>query len=103
MPGSAATGPLSALAIGTDVGFAPRTENGRVTGVTVSAVGGSDTLGKAGFRPGDIVVQVNGRPISSQTDINNLQAAILPGARLSLMVERGSATIPIALILPDKK
>jgi general secretion pathway protein C len=103
MPGSAATGPLSALAIGTDVGFAPRTENGRVTGVTVSAVGGSDTLGKAGFRSGDIVVQVNGRPISSQTDINNLQAAILPGARLSLMVERGSATVPIALILPDKK
>jgi general secretion pathway protein C len=100
---SAATGPLSALALVSDIGFAPRMEAGRITGVVVSPVGSADTLAKAGFRSGDIVVQVNGRAINSQADVENLQGAILPGARLSLMVERGSATVPIALILPDKK
>jgi general secretion pathway protein C len=46
---------------------------------------------------------VNGRAISSPADIRALQSQILPGARLSLMVERGSATVPVAIILEGGK
>ena len=45
---------------------------------------------------GDVVVGVNGRPISSAADI---AAQFRPGARLSFEVERGGSKVPIALNL----
>jgi general secretion pathway protein C len=85
------------------ISFAPRTENGSVTGIVLGAQGASDILMRAGFRPGDIVAQVNGSPVRSGADLQSLKSAIKPGARLSLMVERGAATVPIAIIIPDNK
>lgn len=85
------------------VSFVPRTENGGVTGVVVNARGSGELFARAGFRPGDIIVQMNGAPIRSMGDIQALQSAITPGARISLMVERGSATVPISLILPENR
>lgn len=95
--------PLSPQALLDGVALAPRTANGTVTGVAVSPQGASDVFARAGFRPGDIVAQVNGTPIRSAQDIVSLRSAIKPGARLSLMVERGAATVPIAIIIPDNK
>ena len=82
--------------------MAPRTEGNKVTGIVLNAQGGGEGLAQAGFRPGDIIVQVNGRPVTSLNDIAQLQTAIRPGARLSLMVERGASTVPIALNLPER-
>jgi general secretion pathway protein C len=50
----------------------------------------------AGFRPGDIITQVNGQPVS---DLASLQNQIAPGARLSLTVERGAAVASVNLIV----
>jgi general secretion pathway protein C len=94
---------LSSQAILNGVSFTPRTENGAVTGVVLSAQGADDAFARAGFRPGDIVAQFNGQPIRSPQDLLSLKNAIKPGARLSLMVERGAATVPIAIIIPDNK
>lgn len=90
-------GSPSAQSLKRDVSYAPRMESGRVTGLILSAKGaGFET---AGFRPGDVVTQVNGRSIGSAGDLATLQNQIVPGARLSLMVERGASVVPIALIL----
>ena len=43
-----------------------------------------------------IVVAVNGRPVSSATDVI---AQFRPGARISVEVERGGSKVPIALNL----
>lgn len=86
-----------------NIDFVPRTEKGRITGIVVNARNNPVVFDRAGFRPGDIVVQVNGRPVSSAADISNVQQSIKPGARLSFMVERGASTVPIALIIPDEK
>lgn len=94
---------LSSQAIMNGVSFTPRTENGAVTGVVLNAQGASDIFARAGFRPGDIVAQYNGLPIRSPQDLLTLKNAIKPGARLTLMVERGAATVPIAIIIPDNK
>ncbi len=94
---------LTPQAILNGVALAPRTENGAVTGVALSPQGSSDIFARAGFRSGDIVAQVNGSPIRSAQDISALRSAIKPGARLTLMVERGAATVPIAIIIPDNK
>jgi general secretion pathway protein C len=85
------------------VSCTPRTENGGVTGIVLSAQGSTDIFARAGFRPGDIVAQYNGVPIRSAQDLLSLKNAIKPGARLTLMVERGAATVPIAIIIPDNK
>lgn len=100
---SAAPPPPAALGGGTgptadslkrDIGFAPRMQNGRVTGLVVSAKGPG--FASAGFRPGDIVTQVNGQPLG---DLQALQNQIAPGARLSLTVERGAAVASVNLIV----
>lgn len=83
--------------------LAPRTEGGKVTGVVIGAPSDNEVAALAGFRAGDIIVQVNGRPVTSAGDLNALRGAIQPGARISLMVERGAATVPISLVLPENR
>jgi general secretion pathway protein C len=105
--GSSATTPatanadvgLNAETLQKSIGFAPRNEGGRVTGLVLQARDGGTMLRLAGFQAGDIVVAVNGRPVSSAADI---ASQIRPGARLSVEVERGGAKVPIALILEQQ-
>lgn len=94
-------GPLTAEAISAGIGFAPRTENGRATGFAVTPRGDGAVFAQAGFRPGDIVVEINGRKVSSAQDGAALAGQLRPGARISLLVERGTETLPIALIIPE--
>ena len=97
-----APGPLNADAITGGIGFAPRMENGRPTGFAVTPKGDGAVFAQAGFRAGDIVVEINGRKVSSAADAAALTAQLKPGARLSLQVERGTETLPIAIIIPEK-
>ncbi|WHO37477.1 type II secretion system protein N [Sphingobium sp. AP49] len=80
-----------------DIGFTPRMQNGRVTGLILTAKGPG--FQNAGFQPGDIISQVNGQQIGSAGDLATLQNQIVPGARVSLTVERGAAVASINLIL----
>jgi general secretion pathway protein C len=95
----ASSGP-SAADIKRDIGFSPRMANGRVTGLIL--LGKGPAFAAAGFQPGDILTQFNGKAVGSATDLQALQGQIAPGARISLMVERGTATVPIALTLQDQ-
>ncbi len=81
------------------VGFSPRAINGKISGVV--AAPGSNLAGfrAMGFLPGDIITAVNGRKIASASDAAFVQQQIKPGARLSLLVERGADTVPISLNL----
>lgn len=81
------------------VSFNPRVVGGKITGVV--AAPGSDAAGyrAMGFLPGDIITSVNGRRIASASDAAFVQQQIKPGARLSLMVERGADTVPLAINL----
>ena len=101
--GSAPTAPMAPESVLKAVNMVPRNQDGKVTGIVINASDGGEALAQAGFRPGDIIVQVNGRPVTSMGDISQLQSAIRPGARLSLMVERGASTVPISLNLPERQ
>ncbi len=96
VPSSSATGGLNAQTLQKAIGFAPRNEGGRVTGLVLKAQDDGTMLRLAGFQAGDIVVAVNGRPVSSATDII---AQFRPGSRISVEVERGGSKVPIALNL----
>ena len=87
---------LNAETLQKSIGFAPRNEGGRVTGLVLQPRDDGTVLRMAGFQAGDIVVAINGRPVSSAADI---ASALRPGARLSVDVERGGTKVPIALNL----
>lgn len=80
-----------------DIGFTPRLQNGRVNGLILTEKGPG--FQQAGFKAGDIVTQVNGRPVGSAGDLQTLQNQIAPGGRIALAVERGASTASINLIL----
>jgi general secretion pathway protein C len=95
-PAVPATGGLNADSLQKAIGFAPRNEGGRVTGLVLQPRDDGTMLRTAGFQPGDVVVAINGRPVSSAADI---ASQLRPGARLSVEVERGGSKVPIALNL----
>lgn len=97
--GTSAGGELSPTTLKAGVGFAPRTEDGRVTGLVVQPQGDGAIFRAAGLRPGDVIRSVNGRPVASAGDAASLASQIAPGARLSLEIERGANVVPIALFL----
>jgi general secretion pathway protein C len=94
--GTGASLALTPAAIRNNVALAPRLIAGRVSGFLVSATGNPAVLGRAGLRDGDVITAVNGRPL---TDPATLQSQLSPGARLSLTVERGAASVPVSLTL----
>ena len=97
--GAAPGGELSPEALKAGVAFAPRAENGKVTGLVVQPQGDGAVFRSAGLRPGDVIRSVGGRPIGSAADAAALATQLSPGARISIEVERGASVVPIALIL----
>lgn len=95
----AAGGEMSPAALKAGVGFAPRTEDGRVTGLVVQPQGDGAVFRAAGLRPGDVVRSVNGRPIASAADAASLASQFAPGARVSLEIERGASVVPVAIFV----
>lgn len=93
---SAASTELSPAALQAGIGFAPRSEGGKITGLTVQPQGDGAAFRAAGLRPGDVIRSVNGRPVAAAAD---LAGQLTPGARLSLEVERGSAVVPVAIFV----
>lgn len=87
---------VNAETIQKSIGFAPRNEGGRITGLVLQPRDDGTMMRIAGFQAGDIIVAVNGRPVSSAADI---AAQLKPGARLSVEIERGGSKLPIALNL----
>lgn len=80
-----------------DIGLSPRMQNGRVTGLILTSRG--PTFQNAGFQPGDVITQIDGQPVGSLGDLQALQGKIMPGARISLTVERGASPATINLTL----
>lgn len=106
-PAAGATAPaappasLTAETVLASFDLAPRAENGRITGLAISGKGDGQMFAAAGFRAGDVIVEFNGRRVSSAQDIAALRDMLRPGARLSVTVERGTGTTPIAIVLPQ--
>lgn len=98
-PPPVATAPAPAApASGPPIGLAPRTANGRVNGVIVSAGGdGGQAFRAAGFEPGDVIVAINGQRISS---FEGARAAIAQaGGEVNIMIDRGGRAVPLRVRL----
>lgn len=96
---------ITSASIQRGISFQPRNIDQQITGIIVSPNVNSDPTGQifaeAGFLQGDIITSINGNKIRSAADIAALQSQITPGARLSIMVERGADVIPVSLNLEE--
>lgn len=93
--------PINARSLRAGIAFTPRTIGNRVTGISVGEQGDGSAFAAAGFRSGDVIRAVNGRPVASAADVSAIASQLQPGARLSLDVERGAGTVPIAITIPN--
>ena len=95
----AAPGGLSVEAVRENISFIPRSENGKVTGLQVSAGRDAAPFRAAGFQPGDVITAVGGKAISGGADAAGLAAKLQPGQSVSVTVTRNGQQLPLAISL----
>lgn len=94
---------LTVEAVRAAVNFSPRQSETGLTGITVMPASDQATFAAIGFRPGDVIVAVNGARIAAASDLALLQQSLAPGASLALTVDRGGQQIPITLDLAKSR
>jgi len=75
----------------------PRREEGRITGWTVRDVSRVPLLQRAGMRPGDVLLAVNGQPLFSSEKLMDIPAEVAPLKEVEVVFERDgtSATVKV--------
>ncbi|OMJ32415.1 type II secretory protein PulC [Sphingomonas sp. Sph1(2015)] len=97
-PGSVPpAGGVAIAQLRSDIGFIPRLDGGRVSGLAVRSQGSGAAFRAAGLREGDIVTALGGRPVTGPGDLDRLAADFAQGGSLSITVERGDQTLPLSL------
>lgn len=95
--GSGRAAPISLARLKAEIGFIPRVDGGRVTGLVVRPQGAGTAFRQIGLVEGDIVTQIGGRPVSGAADLDQLASQFAKGGNLSLLVERGAEQLPIVV------
>jgi general secretion pathway protein C len=96
-PVAPAAPPLSAEALREGIAFIPRSEGGRITGLAVGSSGDGAAFRAAGFQPGDVIVGVGGRPVSTAADGASLNAQLRSGQPVAVTVRRNGQQLPLAI------
>jgi general secretion pathway protein C len=82
-----------------DVGFIPRIDRGRVSGLVVRSQGTGTAFRAAGLRDGDVVTSLGGRPVSGPDDLERISRDYANGGNVPITVERGAETLSLAITL----
>ena len=105
-PGAVPGAPPSAAAVGvpigqlrSEIGFIPRIDGGRVSGLVVRPQGTGNVFRQAGLRDGDVVTSIGGRPVSGPGDLDRVAVDFAKGGNIPITVERGSSTLPLAIAI----
>ncbi len=80
-----------------DIGFVPRIDGGRVSGLTVRSQGSGNAFRAAGLRDGDVVTALGGKPVTSPNDIQSAVAGFANGGTVPITVERGGQTLSLSV------
>lgn len=98
-PGSATGKMLAPAGLKSGVAYTTRVERGNVTGLLVNPHGEGNSFNSAGLQPGDVVLKVNGRSVSSADEVVAATASpTSPGAVVFLIERDGKQTTVTAKI-----
>ena len=86
-----------------DIGFSPRIDGGRISGLVVRSQGSGTLFRQAGLRDGDVVTSIGGRPVTGPQDVDRVATDFAGGGTIPLTVERGSTTLPLSLTIAPAK
>ncbi len=98
-PSGAGAAPVTLARMRSEIGFIPRIDNGKITGMTVRPQGSGNVFRQVGLKEGDVVTQLGGRPVSGASDIELLAGQFAKGGALSVTVERGTEVLPLTITL----
>ena len=90
---------IRANQIRNEIGFIPRIDSGRVSGLVVRSQGSGALFRTAGLRDGDVVTAIGGRPVSGPQDLDRVTADFAGGGNIPITVERGSQTLALAITI----
>ena len=68
-------------------------------GALISAVTAGGPSAKAGLKPGDVIVSINGRPIADSTELVVAIRSYAPGDTVTIGVKAGSGTRDVKVTL----
>lgn len=71
----------------------------RKTGAIIAGVVRNGPADKAGLKPGDILVAIEGKPITDSTDMTNLIAQLQPGSKAKLTVLRKTQETTVEAVI----
>lgn len=98
-PAAVPAGTPSLAQLRADIGVIPRIDGGRVSGLSVRSQGSGAAFRRAGLREGDVVTAIGGRPVSGPGDFERLAGDYPNGGTVSITVERGNQTLPLAITI----
>ena len=71
-------------------------------GVLIAGVLGGGPADRAGVKPGDILIELNGRNLSDTRDLLNQVAQLSPGTEASLLILRKGKAIPLKTAISSR-
>ena len=102
-PGAPAGSGVPVTQLRSEIGFIPRIDNGRVSGLVVRSQGTGAVFRQAGLRDNDVVTSIGGRPVTGQNDLERVTADFAGGGNIPITVERGSNTLPLSITIAASK
>jgi len=97
-PPSSAGG-VSLSQLRTEIGFIPRVDGGRISGLVVRPQGSGAAFRQVGLHDGDVVTAIGGRAVTGPGDLDRLAQQYPHGGDMPITVERGNSTVPIVITI----
>lgn len=85
--------------IRSEIGFIPRIDGGRVSGLVVRPQGSGEAFRQAALREGDVVTAIGGRPVTGPADLDRLAVDYAGGGTIPITVERGQDTLSLSITI----
>jgi general secretion pathway protein C len=82
-----------------EIGFIPRIDGGRVSGLVVRPQGSGEAFRQANLREGDVVTAIGGRPVTGPGDLDRLAVDYAGGGAIPITVERGQNTLSLSITI----
>jgi len=102
VPPAPASGGISPSQLRAEIGFIPRVDGGRISGLVVRPQGSGAAFRQAGLHDGDVVTAIGGRAVSGPGDLDRIVQQYPHGGDLPITVERGNSTVPIVITIASQ-